>query len=63
MDLAYWTQQAYQSQSRIRRKRKPVKQTFVIFKRDLPELKRKIGRRLAAMINVEQEITLPNDRW
>ena len=64
MNLAHWTEKAKQAQAQIRAKaNKPrrQRQTFIIFSRDLPKLKRALGPRLSAMIHIDQEIMLGND--
>jgi signal recognition particle subunit SEC65 len=53
MNIALWTERARQAQSRLRRKPRRVRQTFIVFKRDLDTLKRKLGRRLARQLIVE----------
>ena len=54
MNLPIWTERARQAQSRIRRKARPARQTFIIFARDLPKLRQTVGRKLAALLTVEE---------
>jgi hypothetical protein len=51
--VTFWAGRARQAQGRIKRKPRKVRQTFIIFKRDLAPLKRKLGRRLARQLVVE----------
>ena len=53
--LEYWKAEARRRQAKAKAQRRPRgRSSFVIFARDLPGLHRRLGRRLSAMLTVEE---------
>ena len=54
MNLTLWTQRAREAQSRIICMNRRSRKSFVIFTKDLPALRRRLGPRLAAQLVVSK---------